>query len=242
MVVALALCFFVFVLPQIPFPPPPNMPPVSIEFPALLISAPSTTGRVLLTIANAKPQTLWNGAVIWQCPREMLQQTPNYVILRVEKGRLDSFEQGLDRAISRKHEGVDVATRTEAQLSGEDFGIILEEVNNRKIVAETMYQEWRWQVTPKSPGPHRLVIVVSPIAQMKDVGGGDINAETAFGTPFRDHVDINVSRNWSYFGREQLPQWTNIAIGVAITLIAGLIGLVRRRLKHGPPPPPNPEW
>ena len=171
-----------------------------------------------------------------------MQQTPNYVILRVEKGRMDSFEQGLDKAISRKHEGVEVATRTEAQLSGEDFGIILEEANSRKIVGDSTYQEWRWQVTPKSPGPHRLVIVVSPIAQMKDVVGGDINAETPFGTPFRDHADIDVSRNWSYFGREQLPQWTNIAIGVVITVIAGLIGLVRKRLKREPPPPQNPEW
>lgn len=239
--VTFGLC--VLALRQIPFPPPPQLPPNAVEFPAILLSPPTTTGAVLLKIAQSKPQTLWNGAVIWQSPGEMMQQSPSYVILRVEKGRLDSFEQGLDKAISRKREGVDVATRTEAQLSGEDFGVILEEANARKLVGDNAYQEWRWQVTPKSPGPHRLVIVVSPIVQVKDVIGGDINAESPFGTPFRDHKDVDVSRNWPYFFREQLPHWTNIAIGAVIgTAIAGIIGLIRKRMNRSSEPPPNPEW
>ena len=82
------------------------------------------------------------GEVIWQCPVKMAAQKPYPVILRVEKGRLDDFERGLDQTISRKKYDVDVATRTDAELSGEDFGIILQEANRRKVVGVDTYKEW----------------------------------------------------------------------------------------------------
>jgi hypothetical protein len=170
----------------------------------------------------------------------------SYVILRVEKGRLEHFEEGLDKAIAREREGVDVATRMEAHLDGEDFGIILEEINPKKLVGDTTYQQWQWQVTPKSPGPHRLVLTVSPLAQVKDIIGGDITAETPFGTPFRDHKDIDVSRNWPYFFREQMPQWSNILIGAitgaALTLIVQAFRDRKKKRRLGIPPPQSPEW
>jgi hypothetical protein len=76
---------------------------------------------------------------------------------------------------------------------------------------------------------------------------GTINAETPFGTPFRDHKDVDVSRNWSYFFREQLPQWSNIIIGLILgaffAAIPAIIRFFRNRMKRsGVPPPQNPEW
>jgi hypothetical protein len=160
----------------------------------------------------------------------MVEQNPYTVILRVEKARLDSFEQGLDQSISRKK--VNVATRTEAQLFGEDFSIILEEASARKVVGEDTYQEWRWQITPKSSGPHRAGIVVSPIAQLKDVMGGRDEGETPYGDPYRDFLDISVAKNWAAFFREQFPHWSNIAIGTGLGLLISLVGWLIRRIKE----------
>ena len=174
----------------------------------------------------------------------MKQQEPRYVILRVEKDRLDNFEIGLDQAMLRKKYGVDVATRTEAQLSGEDFGIIAQEVSARKIVPEGVYQEWRWQVTPKSSGPHRLVLVVSPIAQIKDVGiGSTVEGETPIGTPYRDQRDVDVSRNWAYLFREQTPALSNIVIGTILGVLITIIGSIIKQRTNRPSgkPPENPE-
>jgi hypothetical protein len=217
------------------------------------MTPPTSTGVVFEVIANSKPQVLWSGAVIWQCPKKMVAQKPYTVVLRVEKGRLDSFELGLDQSISKKKYGVNVATRTEAQLKGEDFAIVLEDVSDRKVVGDSVYQEWVWQVTPKSFGPHRLVIVVSPVAQLKDVVGGNLEGETPYGDPFRDYQDVDVSMNWNSFFREQFPQWSNIAFGTFLGLLISSLGWVigrrkaRRSMQADPPdstpdsspPPPS---
>jgi hypothetical protein len=91
-------------------------------------------------------------------------------------------------------------------------------------------------------------MLVAAIAQVKDAIGGDATAETPIGTPFRDHKDIEVSRNWQYFIREQVPQWTNIAIGAVIgAIVTGIIGWIVRlfrskKSKGSNDLPPNPEW
>jgi hypothetical protein len=226
--IALTLAVCLLLLYETESLPRAYVPKIFPQFPSIAIQAPGTTGIVLQVLANSNAQVVWNGAVIWQCINKMTSQKPYSVVLRVEKGRLDDFERGLDQSISRKKYGVAIGTRTEAELSGEDFSIILQQANHRQIVGLSTYQEWVWQVTPKSSGPHRLLLTVSPIAQLKDVVGGGIDGETPVGTPFRDSKDIDVALNWANFFREQIPQWTNIAIGtllgVLVTVITALIG------------------
>ena len=168
-------------------------------------------------VAGRKDQVLWHGAVIWECPERMKAHIGSRVVLRVAKQRVDDFERGLDLSISRRKFGIDVATTTEAELAGEDFGIIGRQIGARQSVGEIVYREWIWEVTPKSSGRHRLLITVSPKIQAPEIG------EIAVGEPFRDSKDIEVDVNWAYFLREMSGQWLTAVISAIIGAIVGSV-------------------
>lgn len=144
--------------------------------------------------------------------------TPERVEVRISREETDAITKGFDGRGEVIHHEVLVSQAMSVMLRAPDGGFFIETLSpetqwtsdGSDHRTRERYGRWRWVVTPKSAGEHRLQLVVA--ARSVDENG--MTGDTAL----PDQVfDVRVSTNYMLSFKRALAWFVVMALGGAVT-------------------------
>jgi len=147
---------------------------------------PQKTGTPQKRTVDEIRKDLIQGNLAFNKPKDMLLDESREFKLVVSPtlpvGRLKDLLQNDSEAQTRE---VPLSDYMEATLYGDNFTIA--NATQRKLISNSGYTEWVWDVTPTKPGKQRLRLVLNAIVTYDD-GEKPLEIET-----FHELIDVNVS-------------------------------------------------
>jgi hypothetical protein len=154
-------------------------------------------------------------------PRRMRVATPERVEVRISREETDAITKGFDGRGEVIHHEVLVSQAMSVMLRAPDGGFFIETLSpetqwtsdGSDHRTRERFGRWRWAVTPKSAGDHRLQLVVA--ARSVDENG--MTGDTALPDQV---IDVRVSTNYMLSFKRALAWFVVMALGGAITELA----------------------
>lgn len=144
----------------------------------------------------------------------MTMGVPHTITARIAEHALDNFISGLKREIIKQKENIEITANMEVILQGDGTFEIIDRRAARQGIAERSYQEWTWDVVPKSWGDHKLYVRV--VAVVKTFGYGEDKIDS-----HADDTNVHVSFSLGYFLKRLTETKAPDAVG---WVLGGLIG------------------
>jgi hypothetical protein len=172
------------------------------------------------------------GALAYSVPPQMTVDESSIVEIRITKSTILSIQKliGQDMPTEPRYAVIKVATDMRATLTGDDLEVQRvtpadPTLDWTKIgAAKNDYGDWRWKVTPRSPGRKEIRLD----AYARDSRDGDITVRHVYS----DKIDVNANPTeiWSNFGQWAVGHITWIVSAILIPLGGWL--LAKLRLRH----------
>jgi hypothetical protein len=161
------------------------------------------------------------GRLIENIPRSMRVATPERVEVRISRDETDAITKGFDGRGEIMHHEVLVSQAMSVMLRAPDGGFVIETLSPETQWTSDgsdhrtsgHYGRWRWVVTPKSAGDHRLQLIVA--ARSVDENG--MTGDTAL----PDQVfNVRVTTNYLLSFKRALAWFVVMALGGVVTEMA----------------------
>lgn len=100
------------------------------------------------------------GQIAFTPPEKMSKDKTYPVVVRISRNLLENVTEGLGKFERVETEQIKVSCKMNAKLDGGSSFKILPETQEPKILQESGYAEWTWEVTPLEEGTHVLKLTV----------------------------------------------------------------------------------
>jgi hypothetical protein len=200
--------------------PGPPVTPGPAKKQAARGSAPPTPGQVRRQ-RRQNWMEVYAGRLIENVPRKMRVATAERVEVRISREETDAITKGFDGRGEVVHHEVLVSQAMSVMLRAPDGGFIIEALSpetqwtsdGSDHRTRERFGRWRWAVTPKTAGDHRLQLIVA--ARSVDENG--MTGDTALPDQV---IDVRVNANYMLSFKRALAWFVVMALGGVITELA----------------------
>ncbi len=197
---------------------PDGSPPQTYEFEETVV-----TGELIKPApadeTEAALENLQEGILAFNVPPAMRVGETRVVQLVVRFGR----DSGIGRAVTEpgavETAPVKVASAMEAKLSGSDSVEIAAVTPEEQLMSRREITEWRWNVTPRREGTHRLQLAVSAIVRVQ------ATEKRRTLKVYSREIDVTADPLF------QRP-WVLAGLGAAVVIALGAAGVRLRRARQ----------
>jgi len=208
--------------------------------PAPVESATTTateTAAELMDAVDTRIQNLPNGTIVDAVPRTMKVGTPKQFLVAISRTPNMSWlgSKGISPEIDEREDirpnnitsySLPTCSSMKVVLIPDfpaDFDIIQQHASDTQYVPFGSFAVWKWLVTPKKDGWHRIeikaLVMIDPPKPSKEFPVW--------------HDTYIIDPDWGYYVQEFIKNYSTAIIGAIITLIVGLVGWYLKRKLTG---------